>query len=206
MIDSGEEWMIPLLDYRDWLSSTQNPEVKPEQREFKGRDGRIKITEKGTLRWRTYTLDFSREMLRKLLQTQHEIQQEKPEFSLISLAELRQIRRLWQLERQDWQDSLPNIYEEVTGQVIDWEQNDVAMPGQIEAALLTELTTQNDVPTQLVQKLLDAEWQYQGMFRRAKIHDHIEKIFREDWRSWDDVATEMEKRRVAEAEKQEDMA
>jgi DNA sulfur modification protein DndC len=77
MIDSGQEWMIPLLEYRDWLSSTQDPAVKPEQREFKGRDGRIKITASGTLRWRTYTLEFSREMLRKLLQTQVELQREK---------------------------------------------------------------------------------------------------------------------------------
>ena len=130
-------------------------------------------------------------MLRQLLQTQVEIQQEKPEMSLISLEELREIRRIWQLERQDWEDSLPHIYEEVTGQVVVWEQNDVAMPGQLEAALLTQLTAQADVPLSLVQKLLDAEWQYQGMFRRAKIHDQVEKIFREDWRSREEIEAEM---------------
>lgn len=198
MIDSGQDWMIPLLEYRDWLSSTQNPEVKPEQREFKGRDGRIKITESGTLRWRTYTLAFSREMLRKLLTTQVELQQDKPEMSLISLDELREIRRIWQLERQDWEDSLPRIYEEVTGQVVEWAQNDATMPGQLEAALLAELTAQESLPLNLVQKLLDAEWQHQGMFRRAKIHDQIEKIFREDWRSWGEVSAEVA-RRQAEA-------
>jgi DNA sulfur modification protein DndC len=199
MIDSGQEWMAPLLGYRDWLSSTQNPEVKPEQREFKGRDGRIKITESGALRWRTYTLAFSREMLRRLLETQVELQREKPEMSLISLEELREIRRIWQLERQDWEDSLPRIYAEVTGQVIEWEQNDAAMPGQLEATLLAELTTQDNIPLNLVQKLLDAEWQHQGMFRRAKIHDQIEKIFREDWRSWNEVSAEMERRQVETA-------
>lgn len=199
MIDSGQEWMAPLLEYRDWLSSTQNPEVKPEQREFKGRDGRIKITESGTLRWRTYTLAFSREMLRKLLETQVELQREKPEMSLISLEELREIRRIWQLERQDWEDSLPRIYAEVTKQTVEWEQNDVAMPGQLEAALLTGLTAEADVPLNLVQKLLDAEWQYQGMFRRGKIHDHIEKIFREDWRSWAEVSAEIERRQAETA-------
>ncbi|PVE35170.1 DNA phosphorothioation system sulfurtransferase DndC, partial [Enterococcus faecalis] len=89
-----------------------------------------------------------------------------------------EIRRIWQLERQDWEDSLPCIYAEVTGQSLEWAQNDGAMPGQLEAALLAELTAQEDVPLNLVQKLLDAEWQHQGMFRRAKIHDRIEKIFR----------------------------
>lgn len=195
MIDSGQEWMIPLLEYRDWLSSTQDPAIKPEQREFKGRDGRVKITASGTLRWRTYTLEFSREMLRKLLETQVELQREKPEMSLISLEELREIRRLWQLERQDWQDSLPQIYESTVGYQVEWEQNDAAMPGQLEAELLAELTAEANVPMRLVQKLLDAEWQHQGMFRRAKIHGQIEKIFREDWRPWKEIEAEMAQRR-----------
>jgi DNA sulfur modification protein DndC len=195
MIDSGEDWMIPLLEFRDWLSSTQDPAIKPEQREFKGRDGRIKITDSGKLRWRTFTLEFSKIMLRRLLETQRDMQQEQPDFRLISLDELREIRRLWLLERQDWQDSLPQIYVEVTGQQIEWEHNDGAMPGKLEAELLTELTADNDVPTRLVQKLLDAEWQHQGMFRRSKIHDQIEKVFREDWRNWDEVEAEMERRR-----------
>jgi DNA sulfur modification protein DndC len=187
--------MIPLLEFRDWLSSTQDPAIKPEQREFKGRDGRIKITDSGKLRWRTFTLEFSKTMLRRLLETQRDMQQEQPEFRLIGLDELREIRRLWLLERQDWQDSLPQIYADVTGQNIEWEHNDSAMPGQLEAELLTELLAENDVPTRLVQKLLDAEWQHQGMFRRSKIHDQIEKVFREDWRNWDEVEAEMERRR-----------
>ena len=196
MIDAGEDWMIPLLEYRDWLSSTQDPEVKPAQREYRGRDGRIKITQSGKLRWRTYTLAFSREMLRKLLEAQIEIQREHPNTSLISMDELREIRRIWLTERQDWENSLPGIYTDVTGQHFDWEQDDVAMPGQLEAELLVALTATNNVPLPLVQKLFDAEWQHQGMYRRAKIHNRIEKIFREDWRSMAEVEAEMVRRQT----------
>jgi DNA sulfur modification protein DndC len=195
MIDSGEEWMIPLLNYRDWLSHTQDPDVKPEQREYKGRDGRIKITETGKLRWRTYTLAFSRVMLRRLLETQEEIRRESSDHTLISLDELREIRRLWLIERQDWVDSLPSIYYEVTGKQIVWEQSDVAMPGQLEERVIKELAEEHDVPLRLLQKLVDAEWQHYGMRRRATIHKTIESVFKEDWRSWSEVQEEIEMRK-----------
>jgi len=194
MIDSGEDWMIPLLEYRDWLSSTQDPAVKPEQREFRGRDGRIKITQSGKLRWRTYTLEFSREMLRRLLETQQDVRAENPAANLIGEEELREIRRIWLTERQDWEDSLPGIYSAVTGRTLDWEQDDGAMPGRLEVELLDELAGKHGVPLPLVQKLFDAEWQHQGMFRRAKIHSQIEKVFRQDWRTFEEVEAEMARR------------
>jgi DNA sulfur modification protein DndC len=194
MIDSGEEWMIPLLDFRDWLASTQDPSVKPMQREYKGRNGRVRITGRGLL-WRTYTLDFSKEMLRRLLETQSEVQEFDPNFDLISERELREIRRLWLTERQDWQDVLPWIFEEVTGRTIDWEINDVSRPGRLELDLLTQMTQRYDVPVRLSQKLLDAEWQYYGMRRRGLIHKTIEQIVNEDWRSLEEVQAEAETRR-----------
>jgi DNA sulfur modification protein DndC len=194
MIDSGQDWMIPLLDYRDWLASTQNPDVKHAQREFKGRNGQVKITEDGRLRYRTYTLEFSKEMLRRLLKAQGEVQEHDPEFMLISTDELRAIRRIWITERQDWEDSLPAIYTQVVGRTLIWDQNDVYTPGQVEAEIMRELGAEFDVPPQLLQKLLDAEWQNQGMRRRAAIHKNIEKIFAEDWRTLEEIHVAMQEK------------
>jgi len=200
MIDSGEEWMIPLLDFRDWLASTQDPDVKPQQREYKGRNGRVRITDKGLL-WRTYTLDFSKEMLKRLLETQAEVQEFDPSFELISEKELREIRRLWLTERQDWEDALPQVFKEVTGRTIDWEINDVSRPGRLELDLLTRVTQKHDVPVRLLQKLLDAEWQYYGMRRRGLIHKTIEQIVNEDWRTLEQVQTEAAEERRKRAER-----
>lgn len=194
MIDSGEAWMEPLLDFRDWLSSTQDPTVKPQQREFRSRDGRIKITDDGRLRWRTYTLDFSREMLARLLETQKEVQEYEPEYVLISEAELKEIRRLWLTERQDWEDSLPQIYQTATGKTLAWDYNDVTIPGALEAELLKEIAETHKIPVSLIQKLMDAEWQHYGMRRRAHIHKTIAKILRQDWRNYSEIEAEMNRR------------
>jgi DNA sulfur modification protein DndC len=194
MIDSGEEWMIPLLDFRDWLASTQDPSVKPEQREYKGRNGQVRITHKGLL-WRTYTLDFSKEMLGRLLETQSKVQEYDPDFVLISEDELKEIRRLWLTERQDWEDSMPQIYTEVTGRTMSWDLNDMSTPGQLESELLKRVAQKHNVPTRLPQKLLDAEWQYYGMRRRGLIHKTIEQIINEDWRTLEEIQTEIAQRR-----------
>lgn len=187
MIDNGEEWMIPLLEFRDRLASTQDPALKPQQREYRGRDGRIKINKDGQVLYRTYTLEFSKAMLRDLLRTERAIQQHDPGFRLIGDDELREIRRLWIMERQDWGDSLPALYHEVTGRTLDWEISDVQTPGQLEAEILAEVTARHDVPLRLVQKLIDVEWQHYGMRRRATIHKAIDKTIGEDWRKLDEV-------------------
>jgi DNA sulfur modification protein DndC len=41
LIDNGEDWMEPLLEFREWLVATTDPERKREFRDIKGRDGRV---------------------------------------------------------------------------------------------------------------------------------------------------------------------
>lgn len=191
IIDSGEEWMIPLLEYRDWLSETQNPDIKPSQREYVGRDGRVKITSDGKLRYRTYTLEFSISMLKKLLYTQMEIQKHNPTFEIISIEELIEIRRIWISERNDWRDSLPEIYSEVLNKNLPTNFSDVILPAGEELEVLSDLMKRQKIPIRLIQKLIDAEWQNYGLFRRSSIHSTIDKIYSEDWRTLEEIKNEI---------------
>lgn len=208
MIDSGEEWMVPLLEFRDWLKETQDPDNKPEQRKHRGRDGTVKIRDSGKLLYRTYKLDFSKKMLRKLLRTQKEVKSRKPDHEdLISELELHRIRQIWITERQDWEDSLPDIYEEVMDESLDWREEDISKPGGVEADVLGEVAEEHDVPEEMMRKLIDAEWQHHGMRRRATIHKDIESIMSEDWRSREEVLKVAErKRRQHEANEEEAVA
>ena len=75
---------------------------------------------------------------------------------------------------------------------LEVEESDVSTPGQLEVAVLDRVAKDQEVPVKLIQKLLDAEWQHHGMRRRTTIHNTIDKILKEDWRSLDEVRAEME--------------
>jgi DNA sulfur modification protein DndC len=96
LIDSGEEWMEPLLEFREWLAVTTDPERKREFRDIRGRDGRVILKKDGTPAARTYKLEVSKEMLEKVLRIQRDVQRNGPDphVTLITEEELHEIRRL----------------------------------------------------------------------------------------------------------------
>ena len=104
-----------------------------------------------------------------------------PRATLILEVELHEIRRLWRSEEQDWEDSLPRIYREVTGEDMEWIHDDVTGFSAKDSGLLNDVTKNRGVPSALVAKLLDLVRDMHGMGRRAGIYDKIDSIFREHW-------------------------
>ena len=206
LIDSGEEWLEPLLNFRDLLAETQNPERKREFREFRRRHGRVDFI-RGTAKPvpGPYKLEFCRELLRKLLETQLEVKRNAPPGEapeLISEAELQEIRRLWRMERGDWEDSLPPIVDDILGAVIDWVQDDQAAFGGADGELLSEICARHNVPGKLVSSLLDVERAVHGLRRRHSIHQKIEGVLSQEWRPESEVVDEREQELAREAESQ----
>lgn len=191
MIDSGQDWMEPLLEYRDMLAATQVPARKKEVRDYRRRTGQISFKKDSDQLIRgPYTLAFCRELLEKLLRTQLETQRNAPPgeaSQLIHEAELHAIRQIWRQERGDWEDSVPKIVRDVLGRDLDWVIDDAASFTDEDGMLLDEICKQNDVPTDLIVRLLDVERSTQGMKRRHAIHTRIEDLMNEDWRSQDEV-------------------
>lgn len=187
LIDNGEEWMQPLLDFRNELARHHNPEVKKDVRDYKRRNGRITLKDDGTLIPGPYKPEVRKELLRKLLAAQNAIRRDgpNPDFSLISLEELQEIRRIWRTEEQDWEDSVPLIYREVIGEDFDCAEDDIAGFNSRDQLLLRKIAQKHAVPDRLTAKLIDLERQMHGMSRRAGIYNKIDAIFREDWPSED---------------------
>ncbi len=198
MIDQGEEWMQALLDFRDFLAATQDPEKKQELREYKRRTGKVSLKSDGSgkIARGPYKLEFCKEILRKLLETEREVRAKGPDRSLtlITPAELHEIRRLWRQERGDWEDSVPEIYLRITGTKLDWTPEDLGSFSGEDLEILKRLCAERNLPLRLVSKLLDVEHQLQGMARRSAIFSRLDSVLSEEWRTEEEILANVENR------------
>jgi DNA sulfur modification protein DndC len=185
LIDSGEEWMEPLLEFRELLALTTDPEHKREFRDIRGRDGRVILKKDGEPAARTYKREVSKEMLERLLEIQKTIRENGPDTSvtLISVEELMEIRRIWRTERQDWDDSVPQIFRKINGYDLEWPVSDDGHFDAGHESLLASICEEYDVPFELIARMLEAERQRRGMARRAGIHEALADALSREWRS-----------------------
>ncbi|MFC1974765.1 DNA phosphorothioation system sulfurtransferase DndC [Chloroflexota bacterium] len=192
MVESGDEWMTPMLEYRDFLVSTQDPANKQGIRSLVRRDGQVWI-KNGKLIYGPYDFEFRQELLRRLLRAQQQVRELSGDSSivLIQTEELHAIRRIWRSEENDWTDVLPQIYEEETGETLDWVQDDTSIFGTLEESVLTEVCQARGVSPELVKQLLYTEQEYYGMRRRHQIYTKIDSIFKRDWRSNEEILSDL---------------
>jgi DNA sulfur modification protein DndC len=192
MIDNGEVSLQPLLDFRNWLAATRDPNRKAAIRETRRRTGRIEFFGPDTdrkLRHGPFKLDFRKEILERLLTTQRAVREKgsDPEVRLIREDELHKIRQVWLHEEGDWEDSLPAIYERVMEERLDWLDDDLSGMGGAEKAVLDDVTRESKVPAGLLVELMDVEREYHGMSRRAGVYEQLNRVLKKDWRSLEEA-------------------
>lgn len=192
MVDGGQEWLEPLLEFRNFLAETQDPARKHELRDHRRRSGKVQYWgDEGEqkLIWGPYKLAFRFVILRKLLEAQQQVRKlgPNPAETLISGEELLKIRQVWRFEEGDWEDTLPRLYHEVTGQELEVSEEDWSGMGGAELRILKEVAAEHDLPDGLLVELFDAERRQHGMNRRSRIYDNIDSILKKDWRSAADI-------------------
>ncbi len=163
-VDEGEEWLIPLLQFRDHLMDTTNPEHKHLYRSLESRGSHlIQLNRQGQPSYRCYTLSTRKDLLRGLLQAQEQVRREgpDPQMTLVDFEELCAIRQVWR-DEGDWEDSLPVIYREVTGRDEAWpvREDEQWMNAATKETLLYHCQHQH-LPPQLVMELLTAMQRFQ---------------------------------------------
>ena len=182
MIDNGGEWMVPLNELRQLLKDTQDPARKEEVRDLKHRNGRI-IFWNDRLTRGPYTLEFRKEVLRRLLEAQEAVRSGGPDpsMTLIGEDEIREVQRLWRVEQGDWRNTAFAICRDVTGVDLEQDGDDMGAFGDIEQSELEDACGLHGLPYGLLARALEAEAGAQGMARRHGIHKRLAAILAEEW-------------------------
>ena len=111
--DEEKEWMLPLLEFRNEFGDLAHDR---ERRSFRRMRGHLQGSH-GQLFHGPYKREVRERWLRRLLEIQKKIRETGPEefrdLELIHLEELQAIRRIWVLEKHEFIDSVPTIYEDV---------------------------------------------------------------------------------------------
>ncbi|EKO3396622.1 DNA phosphorothioation system sulfurtransferase DndC [Vibrio fluvialis] len=198
LIQNGEEWMSPLLEFRNKLSMTTEPANKEEFRNYKRRTGKVSyqyakegedIASERKHVPGPYWLKYRQQWLRELLELDKKFKSEGREIELITAPELQAIRQEWihDPNEPDWDDSLPTIFREVYGYDLDWVYDDNASFGKGDAQLIHELCQDFDVEPEMIMKLIELEVSTEGLSRRNGISNKIASLLKQDWGSLEEI-------------------
>lgn len=187
MIDNGQDWLEPLLVLRDRLAATQDPEAKKQVRDYRRRNGLIQFKNESDEFIRgPYTFDFRKTVLTELLEAEKEVNKNAPigeKVTLIQVEELKEIRRIWRHEEGDWEDSVSTIVNAITGNTLKVEDDNITGFDKSDALLLKSICHEQDVPPQLVYRLLELETLSSAQITRRGIHKKIDRLLKQDWRT-----------------------
>ena len=198
LIQNGEEWMSPLLAFRNKLNETTDPANKDEYRNYKRRTGKVsyqyaKDGEDIAAERRhvpgPYWLKYRKQWLKELLELDHHYKQEGRDIELITAPELHAIRQEWihDPNEPDWDDSLPKIFNEVYGYDLDWVYDDNASFGKEDGQLINELCNGYDVEPEMIKKLIALEVSMEGLSRRSGITNKVASLLKRDWGSLEEI-------------------
>lgn len=191
--DEEKEWMQPLLEYRDSFNIKEDR----ERRDFRRIDGRVQLFKDRPIHG-PYWQEERKDLLRRLLEVQKLVKQKKPQnvpdFDIISTNELNEIRKIWNRDKDEIEDYVPRIYEEVLGEPFPYPQFDeISAFGLEELRILKEICNEDTLHYQLVRGLISQEQKYRLMARRSGLFDALEHTIKKHFYEDEIDAAEREK-------------
>ncbi len=178
--DDEKAWMTPLLEFRNKFG---NEEADRDRRSFRKLGGFLQGSY-GQLHHGPYKKEIREEWLRDLLSIQVDINKNGPEafrdLELITIQELRAIRRIWVNEKHEFEDTLPHIYSSVTGKAFsDPEWIGTGTFGSDEWQILRELceekNPEEELSFEMLYSLIDIENRANSVNQRKGILDELER-------------------------------
>jgi DNA sulfur modification protein DndC len=166
MIMSGEKWMQPLLNFRDWLKDIRNDETKRMDRRRNGQAG-----------IGPFTMEVRKEILERLLQIENQVG-----YEFITLPELSAIQIQWNYDG-NFLHSVREIYERIKGKKIMIAENSELERRREEFEVLEQACQKHGINPDHIKLLMELERKQVRFLRRNNIfkdmQDKIE-IFMSD--------------------------
>lgn len=177
--DSEKAWMTPLLEFRNEFGD----ETKDRERRSFRKMGGFLQGSNGRLNHGPYLKEVREKWLKKLLEMQVDINLNGPDefagLELITMQELREIRRIWVYEKHEFEDILPTIYEEVMKKdFYDPEWLGTGMYSTEEWSVLEdvckELYPDEKLAFEMMYQLVDVENHSLGLNKRGDIFKKLQ--------------------------------
>ena len=182
LISNGEDWMIPLMQIRDFLSDTINrdhPEYAPEKyRMSVRRNGAKTLSEDGEIiHCGPYWPAVRKYILEELLKAQKIVQKHEADMKLISFQELVGIQVQWHRDFI-FEYSVAEIYNKIFETSIVFEDEDDH--SRIERETLQESCKTNPKDIRLIQNLLKAQRNKTLLIKKIGLQNDLEAILDEN--------------------------
>jgi DNA sulfur modification protein DndC len=182
-IDRGETWLEPLRDFRNWLLEMR---TTPGAREYKRRNGTMYRKADGTLGEGPFTMATRKEMLRRLLQLEIDTG-----LSLITIEELKYIDMLWDSEGDLTRRCLVDIYFEVTGKRLPWDQYKVPVFPDDVILEIQKLCKEHEVEFELIAKLIIEIEANKNYTKSTMVTKAFDRIINQGWLHFDSIEKEL---------------
>lgn len=192
--DDEKAWMTPLLEFRNRFGDEEHDR---ERRSFKKMQGQLQGSY-GRLHHGPYKKEVREQWLKELLEIQKDINENGPEefadLELITVPELRCIRRIWVHDKHEFDDSLPQIYESVMERPFEdpeWIGSEAFGSNEWELLKKTcqELFPNEELSFEMLYSLIDTENQANSVNQRKGILDSLEKCIKHNFYENEEDAT-----------------
>lgn len=202
-IESGEEWLIPLVEFRDWLIKNRDNRDYRDKMQRTGRIYRLKVMydriseeqrqiyrnegykedtdEKGKkFFWVRGLGPFNYEgrklILRKLLETEEQVGIE-----LIKMEELKEIEKIWQKEFDIKRNALANIYKEVKGEELPWADKLSPIFEDNTIKCIDSMLEKYDIEKNLYYRLLILTEDNKVYSNKSEYKKSLDKLLNQQW-------------------------
>ena len=176
-IKSGHRELIPLAEFRKWLMSIRDID---EYRETRRRNGTVSATKNGDMGYGPFTWEARKLILMKLLETQ-----ERMGYELITIQELEAIDEIWDDELDLSRRALVDLYREITGKSLPWDQYKDALIDVETMKELENLSEENDVPFDLVRNILLSVYHNKNFSNKRIMKEAMGRLLNQQWLHYD---------------------